>query len=87
MHGHLDKPQKVIENISLITRKSYDLICMAHLHHFSMDEKSGCRIVCNGALVGADKFSSNLRLYSKPSQTIIIVSEDRVCEDIHIVEL
>ena len=87
VHGHLDKPQKVIENISLITRKSYDLICMAHLHHFSMDEKSGCRIVCNGALVGADKFSSNLRLYSKPSQTIIIVSEDRVCEDIHIVEL
>ena len=32
-------------------------------------------------------FSSDLRLYSKPSQTIIIVSEDRVCEDIHIVEL
>ena len=87
VHGHLDKPQKCIEDISLITRQNYDLICMAHLHHFSMDEKSGCRVIGNGALVGQDQFSANLRLYSKPSQTIIIISERRVCEDIHIVEL
>ena len=87
VHGHLDKPQKCIEDISLITRQSYDLICMAHLHHFSMDEKSGCRVIGNGALMGTDSFASNLRLHSKPSQTIIIVSERRVCEDIHIVEL
>lgn len=87
VHGHLDKPQKCIEDISLITRQSYDLICMAHLHHFSMDEKSGCRVIGNGALMGTDGFASNLRLHSKPSQTIVIVSKRRVCEDIHIVEL
>ena len=87
VHGHLDKPQKCIEDISLITRQSYDLICMAHLHHFSMDEKCGCRIIGVAALMGTDSFSSNLRLHSKPSQTIVIVSKRRVCEDIHIVEL
>lgn len=32
-------------------------------------------------------FASNLRLHSKPSQTIVIVSKRRVCEDIHIIEL
>ena len=87
VHGHHDKPQKTIEDISLMTRANYDLICMAHLHHFSMDEKCGCRIVLTGSLMGTDNFAKNLRLHSKPSQTIIVVSEDRVCEDIHIVEL
>lgn len=87
VHGHNDKPQKAIEDISLMTRDNYDLICMAHLHHFSMEEKCGCRVCCNGSLMGTDRHASNLRLHSRPSQTIIVVSDKRVCEDIHIVEL
>lgn len=87
VHGHRDKPQSAIEDISLMTRNSYDLICMAHLHHFSMDEKCGCRVIGAPSLIGTDNFSSNLRLYSKPSQVLVVVSKDRVCEDIHIIEL
>ena len=40
-----------------------------------------------GSLMGTDRYASNLRLHSRPSQTIIVVSDKRVCEDIHIVEL
>ena len=87
IHGHLDRPSKAIEDITLLTRRPYDLICMAHLHHFSMDEKNTCRIVCNGSLMGSDSYAKNLRLHSKPSQTIITVTKERVCENIHIIEL
>lgn len=87
VHGDKDKPQKSIEDISLMTRQSYDLICMAHLHHFSMDERCGCRVIGNGSLLGTDSFSKSLRLHSIPSQTLVLVTPERVCYDVHIIEL
>ena len=34
-----------------------------------------------------EDYAKNLRLHSKPSQTIITVTKERVCENIHIIEL
>ena len=87
VHGHDDKPNKCIDEISLLTRQTYDLICMAHRHHFSMDEKDQCRLVCNGSLIGSDAYAIKLRLHSRPSQTLIITTRERVCDSIHILEL
>lgn len=87
VHGDKDTPNKCIDNLSLLTRDSYSLICMAHRHHFSMDEKDQCRLLCNGSLMGSDGYALKLRLHSKPSQTLIIASEKNVCESIHIIEL
>lgn len=83
IHGHKDKPSSVIESISAMTGASYDLICMAHRHHFSADEQTGTLLVCNGSLMGTDTFATNLRLWSKPSQNLIIVSDDNVAEAIY----
>ena len=87
VHGHDDKPNKCIDEISLLTRQTYDLICMAHRHHFSMDEKDQCRLVCNGSLMGSDSYAIKLRLHSRPSQTLIISTKERVCDSIHVIEL
>ena len=87
VHGHDDKPNKCIDEISLLTRQTYDLICMAHRHHFSMDEKDQCRLVCNGSLMGSDAYAIKLRLHSRPSQTLIITTREKVCDSIHILEL
>ena len=87
VHGHLDRPQTTISSLSSFTRMSYDLICSAHLHHFSMDEECGCRIICNGSLMGTDDYAKQKRLHSRPSQTIVVVSKDCICDSIHIIEL
>ena len=87
VHGDRDKQNSVIEKMTLLTRKSYDLTCTAHLHHFSADEHTGTRLVSNGSLMGTDSYAKNLRLYSKPSQTLIIATPENVCDIIHIIDL
>ena len=81
--GDKDKPSTVIDNLTMMTHKHYDLVLTAHLHHFSCDEKNETVVVSNGSLMGTDAYAEKLRLSSKPSQNLIIVSEDNVVDEIH----
>lgn len=83
VHGHKDSPKLVVNNVSLMTQANYDLILTAHLHHFSCDEQYNTVVVSNGSLMGVDDYAENLRLMNKPSQNLIIVSEESVVESIH----
>ncbi len=82
VHGHKDKPAKVIDNLSLLTHQHYDLVLTAHLHHFSAEEKNETLCISNSSLMGTDQFAQDLRLNSDPSQNLIIVSEDNVAKEI-----
>lgn len=79
-HGDHDKPNMVVDNMTLMTHKHYDLVLTAHLHHFSADEKNETLVISNGSLMGTDTYAKNLRLSSKPSQNLIIVTDNCVCE-------
>ena len=83
IHGDKDKPADVVKHITLMTRQQYDLVLTAHLHHFSCDEQNETVVVSNGSLMGTDDYAEKLRLSSRPSQNLIIVSEDSVCEAIY----
>ena len=83
VHGHKDSPNKVVDNLTLMTKENYDLILTAHLHHFSCDEKNETLVISNGSLMGVDSYAKDLRLSSKPSQNIILVSEKSVADIIH----
>lgn len=83
VHGDNDSLNKIIENMTLMTRRSYDLICTAHLHHFSCDERNETLIVSNSSLMGTDNFAKSLRLSSKPSQNLVVVSKLNPIEAIH----
>ena len=87
VHGDKDKPVMALDKITLMTRQSYDLMCTAHLHHFSADEKCACVMVGNGSLMGTDEYAMNLRLHSKPSQTLIIATPENVCDTIYKINL
>ena len=87
VHGHKDKPGKLVENLTLMTKIKFDLIVSAHFHHFSADEKNETLIVSNGSLMGTDNYAFDLRLSSKPSQNIILVDDKSVMADIHRVVL
>lgn len=83
VHGDKDKPTQIIDSLSRMTQEHFDLICTAHLHHFSCDEKNNTVVVCNGSVLGTDTYAKNYRLSSKPSQNLIIVSDKSVCEAIY----
>lgn len=86
-HGDHDKPNMVVDNMTLMTHKHYDLVLTAHLHHFSADEKNETLVVSNGSLMGTDTYAKNLRLSSKASQNLIIVSDKSVCEALYRIQL
>lgn len=83
VHGDCDSLSKIIENMTLMTKRHYDLICAAHLHHFSSDERNETLIVSNSSLMGTDNFAKQLRLSSKPSQNLIIMDRDNPIKAIH----
>lgn len=82
VHGHKDKPTKVIDGLSMLTHNHYDLVLTAHLHHFSADEKNDTLCISNASLMGTDQYAQDLRLSSQPSQNLIIVTKDCVAQEI-----
>lgn len=83
VHGDRDKPNTVIQHLTLMTKTHYDMVLTAHLHHFSCDEQNETVVVSNGSLMGTDTYAENLRLTSRPSQNLIIVTPKSVCASIH----
>ena len=83
VHGHKDKPGKVVEGLTLMTKQNFDLILTAHLHHFNSDEKNEVIVLSNGSLMGTDYYAKDLRLSSVPSQNLILVSNKSVIDYIH----
>jgi len=83
VHGDHDKPNAVTKNLTLMCRRSFDLILTSHLHHFSADEQNECMIISNPSLMGTDGYAKNLRLCSRPAQNLIIVTEDNPVEAVY----
>ena len=82
-HGDKDKPNNIINKLSLYTQTHYDLICSAHYHHFSYNEDNDTILISNGSLMGTDQFAHDLRLNNKASQTFIVCSDTNIVDSIH----
>ena len=87
VHGDKDKPCDVVDSLSLMTHDYYELVLTAHLHHFSGDEKNETLVVSNGSLMGTDEYAKNKRLSAKPSQNLIIVTDDNVMDTLYRIKL
>lgn len=83
VHGHKDKPEKVVDNLVLMTKHNFDLILTSHFHHFQADEKNEVLVLCNSSLMGTDDYAQKLRLSAKPSQNFIVATPDNVAEVIY----
>lgn len=83
VHGDNDSPRTALERLSLMTHQHYDMLCTAHLHHFSCDEQHQSVVVSNSSLMGVDRYAEKLRLTSDPSQTFVISTPENVCECIY----
>ena len=67
VHGDLDKVDKVVQNIGLMTNIRYDAILTGHNHHFLGTEDTGTTVIGNPSLMGADDLSIKLRKASVPA--------------------
>ena len=83
VHGHKDKPEKVVDNLVLMTKHNFDLILTSHFHHFQADEKNEVLVLCNSSLMGTDDYAQKLRLSAKPSQNFIVATPENVAEQIY----
>lgn len=83
VHGDADSPTAAATSIARLTRDTYDLVLMAHRHHFAADELNETLVVSNSSLMGTDQYAFRLRLSAQPSQNLIVVSENNVTEAIH----
>ena len=82
-HGDKDSPTAAATSLARLTRDTYDLICLSHRHHFGADELNETVVLQNSSLMSTDDYAFRLRLSAKPSQNLIIVSEDNVTEAVH----
>jgi hypothetical protein len=83
VHGDKDSPSDVVERLSLMTGKSFELILIGHLHHFGADEVDSCVVLQNGSLMGTDYYAVRLRKRAVPSQNIVLINKECVANDIH----
>ena len=83
IHGHKDSQASAIKKLNNFSARHYDLICSAHMHHFSADEECGTLLISNGSLMGTDDYAYNLRLHATPSQTLIEINEGNVAAGIY----
>lgn len=83
VHGDLDTQKAVIKNMRGMLIERPDLVCTAHMHHFSANEENECMMISNPSLMGTDGFAESKRLTSKPAQTLIIADEDSPTYAIH----
>lgn len=86
-HGHRDRIGEIVQNLSLMTKKFYDAIFMAHCHHFEANEIHGTYVYMNGTLSGTDSYANNQRKTSNPSQNLFILSPEQGIECQYIIKL
>lgn len=84
-HGHQDNKVASMQNFIGLTREWVDYICLAHYHNSATKEFQGCRVFINGSLVGTEQYAFGRRLFSKPSQKLLIFNNfDDTVQDIDI---
>ena len=86
-HGHLDNPTQAIQGIAGIlssmpsgpARVSYFLV--GHYHAEKLKSYQGCRVIVNGSFCGTDEYALSRRLFSAPSQTLLIFNGQNLIEE------
>ena len=86
-HGHRDKISNIVQNLSLMTKKFYDAIFMAHCHHYEANEIHGTYVYMNGTLSGTDMYANNERKTSNPSQNLFILNSNDGIECQYLIKL
>lgn len=79
VHGNMDRRRNINKLIEM-DKVVYDYIFTGHFHKFQVESHNHTEVICNGAFGGED-YAKNNRLYNKPTQLFMTISDDGI-EDI-----
>ena len=84
-HGHQDGRNSSYQNFIGLTQQWVDYICLAHYHNPASKDFQGCKVFINGSIVGTEQYAFGKRLFTKPSQKLLIFRKDsKTIQDIDI---
>ena len=75
-HGDKDSPKDVVEKFSMLFRIIPDLVYLGHRHRNGMTTEYNTKIIESGSMSGVDSYALDLRLNTKPEQTVSVIDED-----------
>ena len=79
-HGDLDNVKKSGMTINAVFNRMYgrtiEYLVVADQHHLESVEDTGIESILVGSLCGTDEYANNKRLYSTPSQTLMMFNCD-----------
>lgn len=77
-HGHLDSINRSFENFVGATREFVDYMVLGHYHCEKAKSFQGARVFVNGSICGTEDYALSKRLFSEPSQTLLIFNDDNI---------
>ena len=80
-HGHLDKGNGIVNKLPQMLGYPPTLVLTGHFHSESIKDYGVTTHIISGALCGSDDYATNLRLASKPSQKILVITDDGIEEN------
>ena len=76
VHGHKDKVNTCISNLSLLLKTFPNYVFMGHYHSNAESEINGAEVIVNSSLCGTDDFAVSLRRSSHPAQKFIVFDKE-----------
>lgn len=77
-HGHLDNINRSFENFVGATKQFVDYMILGHYHCEKAKSFQGARVFVNGSICGTEEYALSKRLFSEPSQTLLIFNGDNL---------
>jgi hypothetical protein len=75
-HGDKDSPNNVVQKFTLLLGVRPSLVYLGHRHKNGLTTVYNTKVIESGTLSGTDNYALDLRLHTKPSQTISVVTKD-----------
>lgn len=79
-HGHQDNINSIFQNWVGATQEYIDYLCIGHYHCEKSKSFQNSRVIVNGSIVGTEQYALSKRLFSKPSQTLLIFDNDNTIQ-------
>lgn len=76
VHGDLDSPATVVNNMIKLLKIIPDEVNCGHLHHHFEKEEFEIEVVQNGSMGGTDTYASDIRRSGRPMQKLRIYNEE-----------
>ena len=77
-HGHQDTINKSFQNFVGASKEYIDYILLGHYHSEKSKTFNGIKVIVNGSIVGTEQYALSKRLFSSPTQTLLIFEEDNL---------